>query len=203
MGCSIVEIAPVVVDAVPLKIRKQRTVAQALQNQSWPTDIQGGLSPIGLFEYLQLWDMLLDTTLSQDEDVHIWRLDSSGIFSSKSAYRAFFNGAILLNIGGGCGNHGLLRNAKFFSGSPSGIGAGLRIVWRGVACHTRPCVRSVTRKKKISNTCLLRVSFPGSSGLEFKRLWDFKAGSQAAMRFLLLTGGEKQLKRSRKKLGKA
>ena len=64
---------------------------------------------------------------------------------------------LLLNIGGGCGNHGLLRNAKFFSGSPSGIGAGLRIVWRGVACHTRPCVRSVTRKKKISNTCLLRV----------------------------------------------
>jgi len=94
MGCSIVEIAPVVVDAVPLKIRKQRTVAQALQNQSWPTDIQGGLSLIGLFEYLQLWDMLLDTSLSQDEDVHIWRLDSSGIFSSKSAYRAFFNGAI-------------------------------------------------------------------------------------------------------------
>jgi hypothetical protein len=31
--------------------------------------------------------------LSQEEDVHIWKLDGSGNFS-KSAYRAFFNGAI-------------------------------------------------------------------------------------------------------------
>lgn len=37
--------------------RKQHTVAQALHDQSWPADIQGGLSLIGLFEYFQLWDV--------------------------------------------------------------------------------------------------------------------------------------------------
>ena len=94
MGCSVADVAPLVAANVPSKTRKQHTVAQALHDQSWPADIQGGLSLIGLFEYFQLWDMLLDIHLSQEEDVHIWKLDGSGNFSFKSAYRAFFNGAI-------------------------------------------------------------------------------------------------------------
>ncbi|GJN40511.1 hypothetical protein PR202_gb29733 [Eleusine coracana subsp. coracana] len=49
---------------------------------------------VGLFEYFQLWDVLLEMNLSQTKDVHIWCLDGSGQFSSKLAYRAFFNGAI-------------------------------------------------------------------------------------------------------------
>ena len=32
--------------------------------------------------------------LTQDVDVHLWRLEASGRFSSKSSYRAFFNGSI-------------------------------------------------------------------------------------------------------------
>jgi hypothetical protein len=32
--------------------------------------------------------------LSIEDDIHIWRFDKTGKFSSKSAYRAFFNGAI-------------------------------------------------------------------------------------------------------------
>ncbi|GJN24926.1 hypothetical protein PR202_gb12704 [Eleusine coracana subsp. coracana] len=93
MGCSEADLAPYVFQAVPLKTRKQRTVAQGTFDQSWPTDIQGGLCMIGLFEYFRLWDVLLEMHLSPMEDVHTWRFDSSGQFSSNSAYRAF-NGAI-------------------------------------------------------------------------------------------------------------
>jgi hypothetical protein len=94
MSCCLEDLAPAVVAAVPSRICKQRTVADALQDHTWPADISGGLSLVGFFEYFQLWDILHETTLSQDDDVHIWRLEGSGQFTSKSAYRAFFNGSI-------------------------------------------------------------------------------------------------------------
>lgn len=65
-----------------------------MQSQIWPSDIKGGLSMIGLFEYFQLWDILLDIVLSDEEDHHSWRLDASGQYTSKSAYHAFFNGSV-------------------------------------------------------------------------------------------------------------
>ncbi|GJM95649.1 hypothetical protein PR202_ga12415 [Eleusine coracana subsp. coracana] len=88
------ELDPLVFQAVPLKTHKQCTVAQGMFDQSWPTNIQGGLSMIGVFEYFQLWDALMEMHLSQVEDVHTWKFDSSGQFSSKSTYSALFNGAI-------------------------------------------------------------------------------------------------------------
>ncbi|KAL6645061.1 hypothetical protein ACP70R_016669 [Stipagrostis hirtigluma subsp. patula] len=91
-GCALSELAPAVVNLVPPRIRKQRTVADALLNHGWPSDIQGGLSLIGMFEYFQLWDIIHEVVLIEEEDNHVWRLDSSGHFSSRSAYRAFFNG---------------------------------------------------------------------------------------------------------------
>jgi len=95
MGCCISDLAPTVVEAVPLKTRQQRTVAEALLEQAWPADIQGclSLSMIGLFEYFQLWDMMQDILLSKEDNQHSWRLEGSGQFTSKSAYRAFFNGS--------------------------------------------------------------------------------------------------------------
>ncbi|GJN34769.1 hypothetical protein PR202_gb23464 [Eleusine coracana subsp. coracana] len=94
MGCSIADLAPMVVASVPPHIIKKRTVAEALMDYSWPRDIQGGLGLIGLFEYFQLWDTVHEMVLSQESDHHIWNLEASGIYSSKSAYKAFHNGAI-------------------------------------------------------------------------------------------------------------
>ena len=56
--------------------------------------MEGGLSIIGLFEYFQLWDIIQDFLLTTTEDLHSWRFESSGFFSSRLAYRAFFNGPI-------------------------------------------------------------------------------------------------------------
>lgn len=95
MGCCLGDLAPAVVAAVPLKVRNQRTVSEAFLHNSWPNDIQGGLSLIGLFEYFQLWDLLQDTLLYHEDDCHTWRFEVSGKFTSKSAYRAFFQGSVV------------------------------------------------------------------------------------------------------------
>ncbi|GJM94207.1 hypothetical protein PR202_gn00535 [Eleusine coracana subsp. coracana] len=88
-------LAPFVVAAVPLKVREQRTVLEAITDHEWPTDIQGVLSLIGPYEYFQLWDALHDFALSDANDCHEWRFDKSGIFSSKSTYQALFNGSVV------------------------------------------------------------------------------------------------------------
>lgn len=75
--CSLKNLAPEVITAVPHRLQKNQTVAMALQDQRWPADIKGGLSMIGLFEYFQLWDMLYEMVLSQVVDQHIWRSDVS------------------------------------------------------------------------------------------------------------------------------
>ncbi|GJM91715.1 hypothetical protein PR202_ga08120 [Eleusine coracana subsp. coracana] len=93
MGSSLSDIAPRVVEQVPVKIQSSRTVEEGLVNQNWADDIQGGLSLVGLYEFFQLWDYIAEVMLSQEEDIHVWKLDASGQYSTKSAYRAFYNGS--------------------------------------------------------------------------------------------------------------
>lgn len=100
-------------DAVPLKVRKQRTVLEAMKDYHWPIDIQGGLSLIGLYKYFQMWDALHDFAFFDVDDHHEWRFDKSGSFSSKSTYRALFNMARLsLSLGEGYGGHGKVTEDK-------------------------------------------------------------------------------------------
>jgi hypothetical protein len=74
------------------RIRKTQTVAEAFDNETWLQDVRdgGGLSWHGIREFLWLWDCLLDITLNDKEDSHIWTLDATGCYSSKSAYKVFF-----------------------------------------------------------------------------------------------------------------
>lgn len=94
-------------------------------------DIQGGLSMIGLMEYLQLWDCLGDFILSEYDDQHIWKFEAaSGQYSTKLAYIAFFSRIRLL-----CPlaptMEGLRPSANSFYGWPSKIdvGHGQQIDW--------------------------------------------------------------------------
>jgi hypothetical protein len=88
-GCSVVEVAPSVAAAIPKKFQSIRTVQQALPSSSWVQDIKGNLSLAGLEEFLQLWDLLEDFQLHERPDRHVWRFSNSGMFSSRSAYKAF------------------------------------------------------------------------------------------------------------------
>jgi len=89
-GQSLENLPPNVHKCVPPKVWRTRNVAEALHKLTWVSDIKGALDWHGLAEYLQLWDTISDITLNILQDVHLWKFESSGIFSTKSAYRAFF-----------------------------------------------------------------------------------------------------------------
>ncbi|GJN15657.1 hypothetical protein PR202_gb02591 [Eleusine coracana subsp. coracana] len=94
-GCSIENLAPVVFASIAPRIRKTRTVAEALHNDVWLQDIRngGGLSWYGIAKKFQLWDCLLEINLTKQDDHHIWRFDDSGVYFSKSTYWAYLNGS--------------------------------------------------------------------------------------------------------------
>jgi hypothetical protein len=114
-----VEVAPSVVVAVLKKFQSIQTVQQALPSSNWVQVIKGNLFLVGLEEFLQLWDLLQDFQLHERPDRHVWRFSNSGVFSSKSAYRAFFTGVFSLSRGKGSGEARLSLSARLSFGSLS------------------------------------------------------------------------------------
>jgi len=93
-GSCIQDLAPDVVASVGKRASSSRTVAHALENWQWVSDLETPLNLIGLQQYLQLWDALRGVVLTQEADRHVWIHSSSGQFSSRSCYKAFFMGSI-------------------------------------------------------------------------------------------------------------
>ena len=120
---SLQELAPNVLKCVPSKFRKTRSVAAALTDLTWVSDIKGALSWLGLTEYLDLWDALSGFVLNPTEDIHHWKPESSGIFSTKSAY-PFSSAPSPLKHGSDYGSLGLRGNAKLSYGWPFGTVVG-------------------------------------------------------------------------------
>jgi hypothetical protein len=92
-GC-IKDFAPAVVSKFGKNIVSTRTVAQAIENCHWNSDILTPLSWVGIQQFLLLWDAVRRVVLAQEVDKHIWLHTSSGQFSTKSCYKAFFIGSI-------------------------------------------------------------------------------------------------------------
>jgi hypothetical protein len=92
-GSSVGELDPNLFQLIPKRARRQRAVSQALSNRRWVTDIQGALTVQVIVEYLKLWMLVEGFTLQPAlPDHHFWKFTSSGQYSSKSAYNAFFLG---------------------------------------------------------------------------------------------------------------
>ncbi len=93
-GC-IRSFAPNIYDKIPPRVRRCRTVAEALTGRQWIKDIRGALGIQPILEYLKLWSLVqmvdLDPTTP---DSIIWKWESSGQYSSKSAYKALFSGRV-------------------------------------------------------------------------------------------------------------
>jgi hypothetical protein len=49
------------------------------------------LSMVGLFQFFQVWDILHEVTLSDQDDQHFLCFSSSRKYTTKSAYLAFYN----------------------------------------------------------------------------------------------------------------
>jgi hypothetical protein len=88
-----VDIAPLIAAAVLMKIKEVRTVQQALTSHFWVQDIQRNLSLAEIEQYLQLWEVIESFQLQNSNDQHVWIFSNNGLYTSKSAYRAFFIGA--------------------------------------------------------------------------------------------------------------
>ncbi|KAG2598128.1 hypothetical protein PVAP13_5KG370607 [Panicum virgatum] len=84
-GCCLADLAPNVVQCVPIRIGKKRTVSEALQENLWVTCIRNALGWYGLAEYLELWDLISGANLNNSEDIHRWKPEASGPFSTRSA----------------------------------------------------------------------------------------------------------------------
>jgi len=90
-GQSLLELAPSLCNVVSARIKGQRTVAQALLGDQWIRDISGALTVQVLLDYLQIWDRTRSIQLTENQpDMICWKLTSDKIFSTSSAYLAFF-----------------------------------------------------------------------------------------------------------------
>lgn len=80
---------------VPAAIRNKRTVAEALVNNFSITDLRGRLDAQVSTDYLAMWGLLhnISTTHGQ-EDAFKWRWESSGQYTSRSAYKVVFHGSV-------------------------------------------------------------------------------------------------------------
>jgi hypothetical protein len=91
-GVAPCEIAPAI---FKIAIRKNRTVKQALHNNTWVTDLRLGLTPNHLHELLELAARLDEVHLVEDrEDSIRWWPEESGEYSVHSAYLLQFSGSI-------------------------------------------------------------------------------------------------------------
>jgi hypothetical protein len=78
--------------------RKNRTVANAMENNNWITDLMHSLSPLIVAEYTLLWDLVEAAGFNgedQAEDEIIWIRTSDGLYSAKSAYALQFDGSLM------------------------------------------------------------------------------------------------------------
>jgi len=91
LGQSLKHALPHLFSAIAVRARK-RSVYDAFSGRRWISDIKGALSVPVLIEYLHLWELLSNVELQPEvEDTHIWKFTTSGLFSTKSAYEAFWS----------------------------------------------------------------------------------------------------------------
>jgi hypothetical protein len=111
-GQQLADLGPSLFAAIPQRKRQQHTVETALQNHAWVSDIRGSLTIDIIVDYIQVWELINELQLLPEVvDAHRWRLDSTGQYSSKSAYDNLFLGATLFLVreSGSLGHHPNVR----------------------------------------------------------------------------------------------
>jgi hypothetical protein len=95
-GVNVVAIAPAVLAMVTPSLVRKRLVSDGILGDAWVRDINGELSVDAVVQYMHMWDPVHGVVLSEGEDSFTWKWTADGQFSTRSAYRAFFNGSTVL-----------------------------------------------------------------------------------------------------------
>ncbi|CAM0949891.1 unnamed protein product [Alopecurus aequalis] len=95
-GLNVAAIAPDVLALVPIGTQRKRLVREGLEGNAWARDIAGELSINAVVQCLALWQSIANVQHLGDLDGFVWKWTSSGQFSSRSAYHAFFAGSTTL-----------------------------------------------------------------------------------------------------------
>ena len=90
---SIRAMAPTLMHFVPKRVICRLTVAEALTDRHWVRTISGGVTAAAAAEYLQVWHAIEDIVLTDAPDRLVWRWESDGSFSVRSAYQALHLGS--------------------------------------------------------------------------------------------------------------
>lgn len=86
-GQRIIDLSPQVHALVSKRRANNRTVYDALSDNSWISDIQGALTVGVLLEYVVVWDIFSEMVLQPDAaDTHVWCFSLNGQYSASSAY---------------------------------------------------------------------------------------------------------------------
>jgi hypothetical protein len=94
-GKSIGDLPPTLSALIPTRIANKRSIAEALNNWRWVSDMHGTVTVQVILELMSLCELLAEVSLQSGvPDKHIWRLSSSGTYSAKSTYNAMFQGSI-------------------------------------------------------------------------------------------------------------
>jgi hypothetical protein len=91
-GARVEDVAPNLTALVPPRKVKVRSVKEGLSGL-WPQDCGLDLTAEALEEFFILWQILAEVRLSPERgDELLWAWSADGVYSSKSAYSAFFVG---------------------------------------------------------------------------------------------------------------
>ena len=83
-------------DLFRLAWRKNKTVKEEIQNQNWTRGLWRMQSVSEMASFVQLWDMVQEVQLNDEQDSIFWRWTSDGVYTTKSAYNAQFLGTYSL-----------------------------------------------------------------------------------------------------------
>jgi hypothetical protein len=92
--------------------------------------------------------------LNNTDDIHRWRFEASGQYSTRSAYRKLLLAPSPLNRGSDFGNHGLQVNAKPLFGWPFRNAAGQQIDCKKEVSNIRNVALSATKMKRLPSFCM-------------------------------------------------
>lgn len=92
-GYRVCELAPLIYERIPKRIRSTRTVSAALPNGVWAGDVGPDLSAAAIQQFLDLWPRVAAVQLDTEmEDTIRWGWEKEGCFLARSAYAAKFAG---------------------------------------------------------------------------------------------------------------